>query len=217
MTGFTGIKRIFLFLLAGLFLAATPLAADDSELDIILAQLKAAAAQVQTLQSSFVQEKNLEMFDHRLISTGAMIYAEPDQLRWELLSPVASGFALRGEQGVRWSAVSGQVQRFSIGSDPLMGVVAQQLLAWARVDLEWLEQGYGMEVIDNEPIVLRLTPLDTAEAELVNYIQVTFAPLQGHVSDVLVMEQSGDSTRLRFEDVRINDRVAAGAFVPPEY
>ena len=217
MKDFSFDKLLLCLALFGICLPAFPLQADQPELDKVLNNLKTAAARIETLQGSFAQEKNLEMFDHQLISAGAMVYVAPDQLRWELLTPVASGFVLQGEQGVRWNAVSEQVQRFSSASDPLMGVVARQLLAWARVDLEWLSQGYHMEVIANEPIVLRLTPLDTAEADLVNYIQVTFAPLQGHVSDVLVMEQSGDSTRLRFNDVRINDGVAAEAFTAPEF
>lgn len=217
MTAFLGIKRIFSVLLIGVFSAPMPLAADASDLDTILGRLKVAAAEVHTLQGTFVQEKKLEMFDQQLLSAGTMIYAEPDRLRWELLQPVASGFILQGKQGVRWNAVSGQVERFSSDTDPVMGVVTQQLLAWARVDLEWLGQNYLLEVMNSEPIVLRLTPIDTVEADLIDYIEVTFAPQQGHVSDVLIMEQSGDSTRLRFNDVRINDRVAAEAFTTPEF
>lgn len=217
MDGFAGMKRIFFILLVGLALAAPPLAADNNGLEIILAQLKAAAAEVETLQSTFVQEKNLEMFEQQMLSSGRMVYVQPDQLRWELLSPVASGFILKREQGVRWNAVSQQTQHFSVSTDPLMGVVAQQLLAWARVDLEWLRERYHMALMSTEPVLLRLTPLDPGEAEFIEQIQVTFDPLQGYVSDVLILEQSGDSTGLRFSDVRINDSVAAEAFVPPEF
>jgi len=204
-------------LLVGLVLSAAPLAADNSGLETILAQLKVAAAEVETLQSTFVQEKNLEMFEQQLLSSGRMLYVQPDQLRWELLAPVASGFVLQGEQGVRWNALSQQRQRFSISADPLMGVVAQQLLVWARVDLDWLRERYRMALLTTEPVLLQLTPLDPGEAEFIKYIQVTFDPLQGYVSDVLILEQSGDSTGLRFSDVRINDSVAAESFVLPEF
>lgn len=217
MNFFIMIKFLLLFLLCGLFFVATPLAADNSELETILAQLKVTAAKVKTLQSSFVQEKNLEMFEQQLLSSGRMLYVQPDQLRWELLSPVASGFVLQGEQGVRWNAVSQQRQRFSISADPLMGVVAQQLLAWARVDLDWLRERYHIEVLTAEPVLLQLTPLDSGEAEFVARIQVTFDSVQGYVSDVLVLEQSGDSTRLRFGDVRSNDSIAPESFAPPEF
>ncbi len=217
MNGFAGMKRIFLILLVGLALAASPLAADNNGLETILVQLKEAASQVKTLQSTFVQEKNLEMFEQQLHSSGRMIYVQPDRLRWELLSPIASGFVLQGERGVRWNDVSQQIQRFSVSADPLMGVVAQQLLAWARVDLEWLRERYHMALLTSEPVQLQLTPLDAGEAEFIEDIKVTFDPLQGYVTDVLILEQSGDSTGLRFTDVRINDSVAAEAFVPPEF
>jgi outer membrane lipoprotein-sorting protein len=217
MNPFLMVKCLLLFLLCGMFFVATPLAADNNELEVVLEQLKAAAAEVETLQGSFVQEKNLEMFEQQLLSSGRMIYVQPDQLRWELLSPVASGFVLQGEQGVRWNAVSQQRQRFSVSADPLKGVVAQQLLAWARVDLDWLRERYHIKVLTTEPVVLELTPIDPGEAEFVAHIQVTFDPVQSYVSDVLVLEQSGDSTRLRFGDVRSNDSIAPEAFEPPEF
>lgn len=217
MHGWVGMKRIFLMLLVGLVLAASSLAADHNELETILTQLKEAAAEVKTLQSNFVQEKNLEMFDQQLLSSGRMIYVQPDRLRWELLSPVASGFVLQGEQGVRWNAVSQQIQGFSVSADPLMGVVAQQLLAWARVDLEWLRERYRLALLTTEPVQLQLIPLDAGEGGFIEQIKVTFDPLQGYVTDVLILEQSGDSTGLRFSDVRINDSVAAEAFATPEF
>jgi len=217
MKFFRRLKKILFFLLSGFLIVTMPVVADNNELEVVLEQLKAAAAQVETLQGRFVQEKNLEMFEQQLLSSGAMVYVQPDQLRWELLSPVASGFILKGEQGVRWNAVSQQRQRFSVSADPLMGVVAQQLLAWARVDLEWLRERYRITLMTVEPVLLQLIPLDPGETEFVESIQVTFDSLQGYVSDVLVLEQSGDSTRLRFSDVRINDRVAAEAFAPPEF
>ncbi len=217
MNGLARMKQIFLVLLVGFVLSASSLVAENNGLETILAQLQEAAAEVKTLQSAFVQEKNLEMFEHQLLSSGRMIYVQPEQLRWELLSPVASGFILKGEQGVRWNAVSQQIQGFSVRADPLMGVVAQQLLAWARVDLEWLRQRYRMELLTSEPVLLQLTPLDAGEAGFIEHIEVTFEPVKGYVSDVLIREQSGDSTRLRFRDVRINDSIAAEAFVSPEF
>ncbi|MFO7814064.1 MAG: outer membrane lipoprotein carrier protein LolA [Pelovirga sp.] len=217
MKSFIRLKQFLLFFLSAFLIMTTSVAADNNELEVVLEQLKSAAAEVETLQSRFVQEKNLEMFEQQLLSRGAMIYVQPDQLRWELLSPVASGFILKGEQGIRWNAVSQQRQRFSVSADPLMGVVAQQLLAWARVDLEWLRERYRMTLLTTEPVLLQLTPLDAGEAEFIEHIQVTFDPLQGYVSDVLILEPSGDSTNLRFTDVRINDSVAAEAFVPPEF
>lgn len=210
-------KYLPVLLLVWLCVPVARLSAQDSVLVDILAELKTAAAQTETLQGSFVQEKTLQMFDQLLVSQGALVFRKPDQLRWELLTPVASGFVLRGSDGVRWNSVSQQVQRFSVATDPVMGLVAQQLLAWARVDLEWLGRRYRMEVLQREPIVLRLIPLDPAEADFVEQLQVAFAPVQGYVREVLVVERQGDSTRLIFNEIELNNRVTEEAFLPPEF
>ena len=62
----------------------TPLWA--AELNELLAAIKVAASQTDTLSSDFVQEKNLSIMDEKLVSKGYFAFRKPDNLRWELLS-----------------------------------------------------------------------------------------------------------------------------------
>ncbi|MFW6387274.1 MAG: outer membrane lipoprotein carrier protein LolA, partial [Thermodesulfobacteriota bacterium] len=172
---------------------------------------------VDTLQSDIVQEKHLQMFSETLESQGRFIFARPDRLRWEMLEPVASGFVLRGEKGTRWNALSEEVDTFSVDSDPVMGMVAQQLLAWARVDMEWLKTRYSMELIEAEPVTLRLVPRDEGEAEMIESLTIVFAPRRSHVAEVVMREQGGDRTRMRFTDVEVNATLPPRPFQAPEF
>ena len=204
------------FLLLGLLFLAAPGYAEDLELAPLLVELKQAAAQVETLSSPFVQEKYLDIFAEKLLSAGQFIYSKPDQLRWELLTPVASGFVLRGDKGERWNLLSGEIDKFSVQSDPVMGMIAQQLLAWARVDLDWLQQRYRMEVQTVEPVVLHLYPLDKGEAEFIEYLHIEFAADRSHVVVVQMNEPSGDSTTIKFTNVIINSVLSDTAFKAPK-
>ena len=94
---------------------------------------------------------------------------------------------------------------------------AQQLLAWARVDVDWLQKRYQMEVIATQPISLRLTPNDQGEAGFIDYLQILFSDDRRHIAEVLMMEQGGDSTLLRFTDVQVNSELPGEAFQPPEF
>lgn len=205
---------IFIVLLA--FAPVAALAESDS-LQPILDELKVAAAETENIQSRFVQEKNLAMFSETLLSQGRFIYQQPDRLRWELLSPVASGFVLQGSQGERWNSLSQERGGFSVENDPIMGMIAQQLLAWARVDVDWLQSRYQMELLKTQPIRLRLTPKDQGEAGFIDYLQIQFAEDLRTITEVLMMEQGGDSTLLRFSDVQINSELSGEAFQPPEF
>ena len=205
------IKYLFL-----LFLLFAPSAYAVEELTPLLTELKLAAAETETLSSDFIQEKYLEIFSEKLLSEGRFVYQKPDQLRWELLTPVASGFVLRGDQGDRWNSLSQEQESFSVKTDPIMGMIAQQLLAWARVDLDWLESRYRMELQSAEPVILHLYPLDPGEATFIKYLQIQFAADRRHVAEVLMVEHGEDSTLIRFVDVKINADLPVDAFQVPE-
>lgn len=211
------LRKLLLTSLWALLLCAPSAYAQASELAPLLAELKQAAAQTETLASDFVQEKQLAIFAEKLLSQGRFVYRKPDQLRWELLTPVASGFVLQGNRGERWNSLSREKGRFSVDADPIMGMIAQQLLAWARVDLDWLQSRYRMELQSAAPITLRLYPLDAGEAGFIEQLQIQFAADHSHVAEVLMVELQGDSTLLRFNEVIINAELPADAFAAPEF
>lgn len=211
------ITQIALLTLLWCGVVGTPTSASSMTLDQVQEELKQAASEVNTLRSDIVQEKHLQMFSETLTSEGRFVFARPDHLRWEMLEPVASGFVLREGKGKRWNALSEEVDAFSIDSDPIMGVVAQQLLAWVRVDMEWLKTRYTMKVVSSDPVTLRLMPRDSAEAQMIESLTIVFAPQRSHVSEVVMQEQGGDWTRMRFVEVEVNTELSAQAFEAPEF
>jgi len=190
--------------------------ASESSLTALLTDLKETAARTESLSSQFEQKKRLEIFAEELTSQGRFVYRNPDRLRWELLTPVASGFVLTGLQGQRWNGLSGEKSSFSVAQDPIMGMIAQQLLAWARVDLDWLESRYRMELESEQPVRLKLYPLDDGEAGFIDYLNIVFADDRRYVAEVLLMEQGGDRTLLQFHDVVVNGVLPPDAFEVPE-
>ncbi|MEA3543686.1 MAG: outer-membrane lipoprotein carrier protein LolA, partial [Thermodesulfobacteriota bacterium] len=101
-------------------------------------------------------------------------------------------------------------------NDPVMGMIAQQLLAWARVDLDWLQNRYRIELQTVVPAVLHLYPRDKGEAEFIDYLQIQFAADRSHVVAVQMVEQGGDSTMIRFTAVVINSELSDSVFQVPE-
>lgn len=182
-----------------------------SEVDAVLAHLRQTASGVQSLQSDFVQEKHLSVFEEVLTSRGRFLFARPDKLRWELTEPVAAGFVLTGDQGRRWHARTGRSEPFDLEREPVMKLVAEQLIAWAAADFERLRRQYRIQVLSAEPVVLRLEPQGAAGGFL-DHLRVAFAPGDRHVAAVEVHEKDGDSTRIRFENSRINAPLPEDAF-----
>ena len=205
------------FFLTGIFCLLLALPAGATELQSLLERMQSAASSTETLASAFVQEKYLAIFSETLVSQGRFAYGRPDRLRWELLTPFASGFVLNGRSGERWNGLSKERGHFSIDREPVMGMIAQQLLAWARVDLDWLRQRYRMELLAREPARLRLIPLVQGEAAFIQHLEMTFAEDLRSIAAVLLLELGGDKTLLRFSQVELNATLQDDTFHAPQF
>ena len=191
-----------LIIAALLMVCCWPIASKAGEPEA-LAALQRRAAEVTTIQSDFVQEKHLAIFNEVLVSKGRFFYVRPDRLRWELTEPVAAGFALNGKQGRRWNTRSGQSQSFELAREPVMKLVADQLFAWTGADFDRMRTSYRIIVAQQAPVTLRLEPLAGA-AGFLDHLQVAFSADGQHLTTVEVYERGGDFTRIRFLNTVIN-------------
>lgn len=204
-------ERCLPVLLLLLLLTAAPCPAQEQD-KAALATLEKTAAQVRSIESDFVQTKHLQVFATELVSKGRMLLEKPDRLRWEYLEPSKQGFVVDGDQAMRWSELSPKPERFSIDQDMAARIVAEQLLAWASVDLERLRANFEITVEQDEPAVLSLKPRGKRLGQYLARIRVSFAPDGRAVRQVEIAEQDGDSTLLTFENVRLNEKLPEGAF-----
>lgn len=199
-------KRLILLLILLPVWITSALAEEDPEpaLDRVLGELERSAAGIETLASDFVQEKHLEMFQETLVSSGRFYFARPDRLRWEITEPVASGFLLNGDSGKRWHERAGAAVPFDIAREPGMRLIAEQLLAWARVDIVWLARNYHMTLVSEQPVTLKLVPLQAGAEQYLDHLRIRFDDGRRHVETVEVHEPGGDFTRIIFSGTELN-------------
>lgn len=178
----------------------------------IFSSLERTAGTVRTLSSDFVQEKHLSMFKTVLTSKGRFYFSKPDLLRWELISPVASGFVLKGEKGRRWHERTGRTESFEISQEPIMKLVSDQLFAWGRADFQWLNKEYRISILSESPVALRLEPRSAATAGFLHHLLINFSPDGRYVRSVELHEKDGDFTRIKFVNAAVNKPLQANLF-----
>jgi len=174
-------------------------------------QITAAAHDVKTLHSEFAQEKYLSIFEEKLLSSGQFYYQRPDKLRWELLEPVVSGFVLNGDSGKRWHQSIAGSEPFKLKQDRAMSLIAEQLFAWAKADLDWLHKHYEIGVTQQQPIQLCLLPLAENNGFL-DHLLITFSPDASYVASVEIHESDGDYTRINFKKTVVNGCIDSDIF-----
>jgi outer membrane lipoprotein-sorting protein len=184
--------------------------AELRDIDAVLQKLRAQATAVESISSEFSQENRLSVFEETIISKGRFLFRKPDKLRWEYLSPITEGFALQGNQGVRWTETTRT--SFSLRSDPLMNVVARQLLAWGTFDLAWLSAEYDITMEADSPVLLKLVPKGSDTAHVLKHLLIEFSSSANTVQRVELHDQSGDLTRILFKNPQVNTPLDDGMF-----
>ena len=193
----------------GLILAGRA-SAGSRDIDAVLQELRVQATAVESISSEFSQESHLSVFEETIVSNGRFLFRKPDKLRWEYLHPITEGFALDGNQGVRWTETT--KTSFSLRSDPLMNIVARQLLAWAIFDLEWLSAEYDIALAGESPVLLKLVPKDPDTSQVLKHLLIEFSVSSNTVQRVEIHDQSGDLTRILFENSHVNTPLDNGMF-----
>lgn len=67
-----------------------------------------------------------------------------------------------------------------------------------------LEKKYQIQVQEETPTNLLLTPLSAQERRFVSYLKIAFSPDWRYVRAVEIHEKGGDFTRLLFSNTRLN-------------
>lgn len=202
-------RTALLPLLALAVLAAGTARAGD--LSGLLDRLERAMAGVNTVQADFVQEKTLAMLREPLRAEGRLCYAAPDRLRWEYTAPEAQGFSMRGSAGRRWDP-AGDLRDVDLARDPVLGPLAGELLAWVKFDLDHIRSAYEVEVLAEDPPVLRLRPHAPQLGRVLERLDLAFAPDLRSVLRVEYREPDGDATSITFHDTVLDAPLGDGLF-----
>lgn len=202
-------RALFLTLLSLAVLAAVPAQAGDRP--GLLDRLERAMAGVRTVQADFLQIKTLAMLREPLRSEGRLSYAAPDRLRWEYTAPEVQGFSMRGSAGRRWDP-GGDVREVNLDRDPVLGPLAGELLAWVKFDLNHIRAAYLMEILSEDPPVLRLRPRAPQLGRVLEHLDLAFAPDLCSVLRVEYREPDGDATAITFHGTVLDAPLRDGLF-----
>jgi len=179
-------------------------AAEDSTLDRIYAEIRRRAHIIDTIVSDFEQERRVGLLDSVAFSRGRFFFKKDDRMRWEFTEPSASGFSVNGDSGRRWEAAIDREERFSLRQAPFIKVFTDQVFAWARADFGGLQRVYRVEVIGERPADLKLVPLLPQMKEHVDHLRIVFTADSWDVALIEITESDGDFTSIRFFNTHIN-------------
>jgi len=169
-----------------------------------------ASKRVESIHSSFVQEKHLEYLSSTIESSGSFWFKKENQLRWEYKDPftyiivAANGkFTIKDEEKTSVFDVNSN-KAFKELNDILINTVNGNLIHSDK---------FGIEIWEGKQhYLVRLDPNNAEMKKVLNKIELYFLKTDLTVSKVKMIEASDDYTIISFSDKKINTAIEDSIF-----
>ena len=183
----------------------------ESQSNEVIASLTKAAASMQSMQCRFVQEKTSAMLAEPSVAEGTMHYAAPDRMRWEYITPYAFALVVNGDRIVKVMDGKAEVLEGNAGRmyqgmvNLIMGSASGKKLFDTTVFDIVLYDDNGFWRAD-------MTPKRRDMKRMFSQLVFRFDKKTNGISRVEFVEASGGVTSIRFEEIRLNEKIREEKF-----
>ena len=209
-----GVSKGLIFLLF-ICLSITGLYADDTtkDLDAILTTLQDKMSSVKTIQTDFIQEKNLALFKQKLTLKGKIFIQKPGMLSWRVFSPMRYSLVITNSNISQWDEDTNQVQSVSLAKNPSFQVAIQQMQNWFSGTYKSMQGDYQIRLISQQPLKLEFVPKEkSVPGNFIQQVTVLFQDDQQYIKEIEILEKSGDRTLLEFINPQLNQEISPVAW-----
>ena len=183
----------------------------ENQSNEVIASLTKAAASMQSMQCRFVQEKTSAMLAEPSVAEGTMHYAAPDRMRWEYTTPYAFALVVNGDRIVKVTdgkaeVLDGNAGRMYQGMvNLIMGSASGKKLFDTTVFDIVLYDDNGFWRAD-------MTPKRRDMKRMFSQLVFRFDKKTNGISRVEFVEAGGGVTSIRFEEIRLNEKIGEERF-----
>ncbi len=203
-----------IIILIALYMSLFPLNVyAEQRVEDVLIRLEEKMSDIKTLQTGFVQEKNLAIFDRKIILKGRIFLEKPDLFAWHTEEPTRYSMIIRGDIILQWDEDIDQVQKVSMKDNPAFQTVVGQMRKWLSGIYMSLLEEYNVTVLGQKPVSLKFIPRENTMAyNIISYVRIVFREDERYLCEIYIKEKGGDSTLLRFNDTMLNTPINDAAW-----
>ena len=184
------------------------------ELDAFQRRLAEQLLKVQTIQSDFVQTREMPALEMKLESTGRLAFdAAAQRLLWRVETPLPCAFRLQDGKLSQWDGEKGEVLTISAAKLPWLKLLQERLAQWLSGDLPALRKEAAVALVAANRV--RLTPNGGVLALIAAAVEIEFSDDLSRVTQIRLEEKSGDRLAIRFRNAILNQPIPATAWELP--
>ena len=179
----------------------------------VLSGLEEKMADIKTLETDFVQEKELAIFDRKIILKGKIFLQKPNLFAWHTEEPTRYSMIIKDDIISQWDEDINQVQKVSMKDNPAFQTVIGQMRKWLSGIYTSLLVEYNITVLKQNPVSLKFTPREnTAAYNIISYVRIVFREDERYLREIYIKEKGGDTTLLRFTNTLLNTPINVAAW-----
>ena len=198
----------FLLLLFGVFTSAQT-KMNAAEIRQFTNLVSAESKKTKTLQANFVQTKKMDFLNKDLVTSGQMALQAPGMLSWKYTKPYQYSVIFKNgkmhinDQGKK-STFDAKSRNFEKLNKLIIGSANGNLLNDPDFTVSYFKNSSGN--------IARFIPKSAQLLKYIRQVDLHFASNQSVVSQVIMLEASGDTTTIVFKNTKVNAPVPASVF-----
>ena len=169
-------------------------------------QLEGRLVAVQTIQSDFLQTREIPSLEMRLEFSGHLAYeAIAKRLMWRVEKPLRCAFRMQDEKLSQWDGETGKTLSVKASQFPWLRLLQERLAQWLSGDLGPLRKEADVQVLSQYRV--RLIPRDGLLAALAKAVELEFSEDYTRVAEIRMEENSGDFLTIQFQNTILNQPI----------
>lgn len=181
----------------------------EAQIKTFTEKISSESKKIQTLQSDFVQTKKMDFLDKDIVTSGKMVLKSPNQLSWKYTKPYQYSVIFKENK----IFINDQGKKSSVDAKSKMFEKINKLIAGTANGNIFSDPEFVVRYFKNsENTIARFIPKSAQLLKYIKQIDLQFNDNQTTVSQVKMLEASGDTTTISFKNTKTNAAVSADAF-----
>ena len=173
-----------------------------------------ATRNTQTIEASFIQEKNLSVLSEKIISKGRFLFKKEKKLRWEYTTPFR--YLILLNNGTMVIQDEDKKSKIDIRNNKMFSQINSIIMGCIQGNLFNDEKKFAPTFFeDNGSFLVKLRPLEETLKEYLSEIWIYFDKKDLTVTRIEMHEPSGDETRIEFTGTKLNTSIPDAKFLVP--
>ena len=180
------------------------------DLKVLEEKLNSNLANINTIKSEFIQQKELEYLDETIVSKGQFWFKKENQLRWAYNEPFEYAiilnkgkFIIQDESIVSVYDIDSN-QAFREINNLIINLVKGSLMEYDTFEIEAFE--------NNTQYLVKLVPRDSNMRKVISNMEVYIDKNDLTVGKILMHESESDFTVITFINKKLNEQIPDSIF-----